>query len=64
MSESTRRKFLKTTTVTSLAIGAMAMTGCGSSKGNSRMSQKKFAKSDILYNGNTKYWKEYYSVAK
>lgn len=62
MSGNTRRKFLKTTTITSLAIGAMGIVGCGS--GNSRIQRKKFAKSEILYNGNTKYWREYYSTAK
>lgn len=63
MDKNTRREFLKKTTTTSLAIGAIAMVGCGDSKGNSRI-EKKFAKNEILYNGNTKYWKEYYSTAR
>lgn len=64
MSKNTRRSFLKTATMTSLAVGTMTMVGCGDSRGNSRMAEKKFAKNEILYNGNTKYWKEYYSTAK
>lgn len=57
-----RRKFLKSTLKTSsLAAGGLALVGCGS---QSKPAQKQTKKSEILYNGNTPYWKEYYANAK
>ncbi|WP_034583508.1 hypothetical protein [Helicobacter pametensis] len=58
-----RRKFLKTTIKTSSFVaGGLVLAGCGSEI--SKSAQNKNQKKEILYNGNTPYWKEYYANAK
>lgn len=67
MSEkNSRREFLKTTTKTSVAvaIGGIALAGCKNEKKQVGVLQGRSTKDEILYSGDTQYWKTYYSVAK
>ena len=62
----TRRSFLKNAGKTSMfvAVGGLALVGCGSKKSNAQngiSTSKK--KKEILYRS-TKYWNSYYASAK
>lgn len=67
--KNSRRKFLKTTTkIGAVAtIGGLVLSAC-SDKVDSEVEkgvvEGKSNKEEILYQGDTKYWKTYYSVAK
>ncbi|WP_257875416.1 hypothetical protein [Helicobacter sp. 12S02232-10] len=65
--KNSRREFLKTTTKAGAVsiIGGLAISAC-SDKENKQdgVVEGKSNKEEILYQGNTKYWKEYYCVAK
>ncbi|PAF43595.1 twin-arginine translocation signal domain-containing protein [Helicobacter sp. 11S02596-1] len=65
--KNSRRQFLKTTTKVGAvaAIGGLAISACSNTeKEQIGVVSGKSNKEEILYQGNTKYWKEYYSVAK
>lgn len=67
MSErSSRREFLKTTTKASVAVavGGLALSGCKDEGKKVGVVEGRSSKDEILYTGNTEYWKTYYSVAK
>lgn len=65
MQKNSRREFLKTTTKASVAVavGGLALTGC---KDNKKIGvvEGRSVKDEVLYTGDTQYWKTYYSVAK
>lgn len=60
-----RRSFLKTTAGASaaLAVGSLALSGCRDDA-QEGVIKGKSPKEEILYSGDTKYWKTYYQVAK
>lgn len=64
--KNSRRAFLKTTMgASALAVGSLALSGCGSKNDvKEGVVQGKSPKKEILYSGDTKYWKTYYQVAK
>ncbi|PAF46449.1 hypothetical protein BKH46_07625 [Helicobacter sp. 12S02634-8] len=62
-----RRQFLKTTTKAGAlaAIGGLAISACSKEEVKQEgVIRGKSNKEEVLYQGDTKYWKEYYSVAK
>ncbi|PAF52201.1 hypothetical protein [Helicobacter sp. 13S00477-4] len=62
-----RREFLKKTTKTGafIAIGGLAINACSDKEiKQDNVIEGKSNKEEILYQGDTKYWKAYYSVAK
>ncbi|RDU71613.1 hypothetical protein CQA57_07565 [Helicobacter anseris] len=63
--KNSRREFLKTTTKASVAVavGGLALAGCKDNK-QVGVLKGKSTKEEVLYTGNTEYWKTYYSVAK
>ncbi|MDO7252884.1 twin-arginine translocation signal domain-containing protein [Helicobacter cappadocius] len=67
MKENSRRKFLKNTTKVGAiaAVGGLVINSCSNNEvKQSGVIVGKSNKEEILYQGNTKYWKTYYSVAK
>ena len=64
--KSARREFLKTTTTASvaLAVGGLALSGCKNHTKQEGVISGKSPKEEVLYTGDTTYWKTYYSVAK
>ncbi|MCE3036445.1 twin-arginine translocation signal domain-containing protein [Helicobacter anatolicus] len=66
MQKNSRREFLKTTTKASVAVavGGLALTGCKEDGKKIGVVEGKSVKDEVLYTGNTQYWKTYYSVAK
>ncbi|MCE3037921.1 twin-arginine translocation signal domain-containing protein [Helicobacter anatolicus] len=66
MQKNSRREFLKTTTKASVAVavGGLALTGCKEDSKKIGVVEGKSVKDEVLYTGNTQYWKTYYSVAK
>ncbi|PAF43828.1 twin-arginine translocation signal domain-containing protein [Helicobacter sp. 11S03491-1] len=65
--KNSRREFLKTTTKAGAiaAIGGLAISACSDSEvKQSGVIEGKSNKEEILYQGDTKYWKAYYRVAK
>ena len=64
--KNSRREFLKTTTKASVAVavGGLALAGCTSEGKKVGVVEGKSKKEEILYTGDTQYWKTYYSVAR
>lgn len=67
MQKNSRREFLKNTTKVGAvaAIGGLAISACSDNEVKQpEVVVGKSNKQEILYQGDTKYWKTYYSVAK
>ncbi len=66
MEKGSRREFLKTTTKASVAVavGGLALSGCKDQESRVGVVRGQSSKDEILYTGNTQYWRAYFSVAK
>lgn len=64
--KNSRREFLKTGTKASVAVavGGLALAGCKEEAKKVGVVQGSSIKDEVLYTPDTKYWREYYSVAK
>ncbi|MCI6218127.1 MAG: twin-arginine translocation signal domain-containing protein [Helicobacter sp.] len=63
---STRRAVLKNATLGAavVAVGSMALSGCKEGHTQKEVIKGKSKKQEVLYRNDTKYWQEYFSVAK
>ncbi|PAF54400.1 hypothetical protein BKH42_00330 [Helicobacter sp. 13S00482-2] len=67
MKKNSRREFLKNTTKVGAiaAVGGLMINSCSDNEvKQNEVVVGKSNKEEILYQGNTKYWKTYYLVAK
>lgn len=61
-----RRSFVKTAALGSavVAVGSVALGGCSGEHKQKEVIKGKSKKQEVLYRSDTKYWQEYFSVAK
>lgn len=63
---SARRKILKNAGLGAavVAVGSVAFSGCKSGVEQKEVIKGKSKKQEVLYRSDTKYWQEYFAVAK
>ena len=64
--QSSRRSFVKTAALGGavVAVGSVALGGCSGEHKQKEVIKGKSKKQEVLYRSDTKYWQEYFSVAK
>lgn len=61
-----RRTFLKTAGIGGavVAVGSLTLNGCSGEHTQKEVIKGKSKKQEVLYRSDTKYWQEYFEVAK